>query len=236
MSRLVQNVSGCWLTKALSSTIGRKVLMAITGLGLCGFLVVHLGGNLLLYAGAESYNHYAETLHAQKIFLRVAEVGLALLFIVHIWLALTTDRENRNARPVAYGMKQTKQPESALIAPPYATMFVTGLVVLLFLIVHLADMPLADVLGLFGVWQHGGSTPFEHTLNVLHNPLSALVYIVGSLFLGYHVLHGFQSAFQTLGINHPKYMSLIVLLSRAFAVIVALGFASFVVWAWVAKT
>src|SRR5579864_111491 len=100
--------------------------MAITGLGLCGFLVVHLGGNLLLYVGAEKYNHYAHALHAQEILLLIAEVGLLVLFLGHIWLALTTDAENRAARPVDYAMRQSKQDEGPLARPASAVMMVTG--------------------------------------------------------------------------------------------------------------
>lgn len=225
MSRVVESVSSCWLTRALTSTIGRKVLMAITGLGLCGFLVVHLGGNLLLFAGAESYDHYAHSLHAQKALLRVAEVGLLLLFVVHIWMALTTNRQNIAARPIDYAMQQTKQAPSALLAPAHSVMFATGIVVLLFLILHLSDLR-------FALREHGGNTPFTKAVAVLKDPLSAVVYFVGSLVLGYHVLHGFQSAFQTLGLNHPKYMPLVRFLSLVFAIVVAAGFASFPLWAW----
>src|SRR5262249_38959793 len=85
---------GCLPVRALSSSIGKKIVMAITGLALCGFLVAHLGGNLLLYVGEESYNHYAHTLHAQKILLPIAEIGLLVLFVGHIWLALKTKFEN----------------------------------------------------------------------------------------------------------------------------------------------
>src|SRR4029077_15657222 len=106
-----------WLVKACGSSIGKKIVMAITGLALCGFLVVHLGGNLLLYVGAEKYNHYAHTLHAQEHLLLVAEIGLLILFAGHIWLAFSTKIENDAARPVGYAMRRSKMDEGPLAAP-----------------------------------------------------------------------------------------------------------------------
>lgn len=209
-----------WLWTALSSSIGKKVLIAITGLGLCGFLIAHLAGNLLLYAGPEAYNHYADSLHAQKALLVVAELGLLLLFLGHLSLALRTTSENNSARPQEYAMKQSKQPSPPLAKPASSIMFGTGVVVLLFLLLHLMDFR-------FELRNHvTGERPFDKAIRLLHDPLTFTVYIVGSLVLGYHVLHGFQSAFQTLGLRHPKYTPAIKRLSVAFALIVALGFAS----------
>ena len=95
-----------WVIKAFSSSIGKKLLLAITGLALCGFLVAHLAGNLLLYVGPETYNKYADALHAQKILLPIAEVGLLVMFVVHLANALRTNSENHAARPVGYEMRQ----------------------------------------------------------------------------------------------------------------------------------
>lgn len=222
---MLQAVSSSWLTRAFSSSIGKKLVMAVTGLGLCGFLAVHLAGNLLLYVGAEKYDHYAHTLHAQAALLVVAEIGLLILFVGHIWLAFTTTRENNNARPVGYSVKQSKQPPSSLMAPASSVMFATGIVILLFLLLHLSDFR-------FSLRKHDGDTPFTKAVSILHDPLSASVYLVGSLVLGYHVLHGFQSAFQTLGLNHPKYTPFIKFLSLLFAITIAVGFGSFPLWAW----
>jgi succinate dehydrogenase / fumarate reductase, cytochrome b subunit len=219
-----------WLIKALSSSIGKKVLMAITGLGLCGFLVVHLAGNLLLYKGPEGYNHYAHSLHAQQALLLIGEIGLLLLFVVHIAAAIKTTIENKAARPVEYGMRQSKIGEPTMAAPASAVMYGTGIVVLVFLLLHLADFRFELTHD-----EVAEMEPFDKAVFILKTPLSALVYLVGSLVLGYHVLHGFQSAFQSLGLNHPKYMPCIKRLSLIFAIIVGFGFASFPVWAMLFK-
>jgi len=219
--------------KVLSSSIGKKILMAITGLALCGFLVVHLAGNLLLYVpdDGEKYNAYAHALHAQEILLPIAEIGLLILFVGHVWLALKTKFENDAARPVGYAMRQSKLDEGPLAAPASSIMFATGIIVLLFLLLHLSDFKFK----LRHTSELEDLTPYAKAVVILHDPITFVVYIVGSLVLGYHLLHGFQSAFQTLGLNHPKYSPFIKFSSFVFAIIVAVGFGSFPFWAWAFK-
>lgn len=235
MKRVIEACGCFWLIKALSSSIGQKLVMAMTGLALCGFLVAHLSGNLLMYAGAAQYNHYAHRLHSQGALLLVAEIGLLIMFLLHIWLAFKTSIDNNAARPTAYALRQTKMPEGPLAAPASATMLVTGVIVLGFLLVHLSDFKIFD-------WRHNVAEgqsqpgPFGRAIIILQDPISALVYIVGSLVLGYHVLHGVESAFQTLGLNHPKYTPIVKFVSLIFALIVAVGFASFPLWVWAFKT
>jgi succinate dehydrogenase / fumarate reductase cytochrome b subunit len=232
LKRLVQAVSSCWLINVFGTSIGKKFVMAVTGLALCGFLFVHLGGNLLLYVGSEEYNHYAHALHAQKILLPIAEFGLLLLFLGHILLALKTNSENIAARPVDYAMKQSKIEEGRLGAPASSVMYATGIVVLLFLVLHLVDFKFE----LRHTDQIRGLEPFAKARVLLSDWITLIVYVVGSAVLGYHVLHGFQSAFQTLGCNHPTYTPVIRFLSFIFAVSVAVGFGSFPLWAWATKT
>lgn len=226
-----QSKSRNWLLRGLGSSVGQKLILGLTGLGLCGFLVVHLSGNLLMYRGEEHYNDYARFLHANEL-LPLAEVGLLVLFLLHIYLALTTTRDNTAARPIPYAMKESKLEHQAAQFAPHNTMLFTGLIVLIFLIVHLLDMRFEA----FGQMMFGGfssrfvtpegETPFAHAIRVLHDPVSAGVYLIGSLFVGYHVWHGFQSAFRSLGLSHPKYTPFLKQLSFVFAVAMAIGFAS----------
>lgn len=270
-----------WLYKAVSSSIGKKVVMAITGLALCGFLIAHLGGNLLLYKSAESYNHYADALHAQEVLLVIAEIGLLVLFLGHLYLAWATYSDNTSARPLGYAMKQTKMDQGPMAAPPSSVMGISGMIVLLFVLLHLADFrfelrgekidrhaaefELAEAKAKLDLSRDklnelSGSTakeledaksqfrdakarvseaqvnlyratPYAKAIRLLKDPITWIVYVVGSIVLGYHCLHGFQSAFQSLGLNHPKYTPLIKSLSVLFAVVVGAGFASFPIWA-----
>jgi succinate dehydrogenase / fumarate reductase cytochrome b subunit len=213
------------LIRALSSSIGKKLLMGITGLALCGFLVVHLSGNLLLFVGAEQYDAYAHALHSQKILLPIAETGLFALLILHILLGCVTARENWAARAVRYDKPRSKVIETTSKGlPNFASkyMFVTGIIVLIFLLVHLGHFK-------FGVISPGpeGATEFANASRILSQSFTHVVYLAGTLVLGFHLVHGFQSAFQSLGVNHPKYTKPIKMFGFVFAVCIALGFASF---------
>ncbi|MFG0332154.1 MAG: succinate dehydrogenase cytochrome b subunit [Maioricimonas sp. JB049] len=217
-----------WLTKALSSSVGKKFVMGGTGLFLCLFLVVHLAGNLLLYAGADAYNEYAHKLHSTPAFLVTAEVILYLAFAAHIYLAIVTTMDNRAARQTRYADKQTKVESRTLNVlglTPDSTMFITGSVVLLFMIVHVSDFKLE--------WFWGtaldGLEPFQKAVVIMRDNSRKLIYGIGCLFLGVHLVHGVASAFQSLGLNHPKFNPIIKRAAVVFAVVITVGFLMFTV-------
>lgn len=210
-----------------SSSIGKKLVMGVTGLLLIGFVLVHLSGNFLLYLGFDKYDQYAHTLHSTFL-IYYAEVVLLLLFCGHIFYAFQTLLENRRARPEKYRLKKSKQDKFRWTSS--SVMFFSGAIVLGFILLHLAEFRFE--LRLPGP---AGEEPAVRTLRILQNPLSASVYFMGSVFLGYHLLHGFQSLFQTLGFRHSRYSPWITRLGTLIAVAAALGFASFPVWAWLKK-
>lgn len=199
-----------------SSSIGRKVLVAAAGLLLCGFLVAHLAGNLLLLKGAGPFNHYAEVLESNPL-LPAAEIGLAVLFVLHILVSLKLKYENRQARPDPYMMQESKGGRSW----GSRTMLVSGLLLLAFLIVHIKSFRFTEPSrGLY----HLVMTAFQ-------NKLYALFYIAAMAGLGLHLSHGFQSAFRTLGVGHSKYICLIRKAGFAFSAAITLGFALLPFWA-----
>jgi succinate dehydrogenase / fumarate reductase cytochrome b subunit len=217
-----------WFFLLLSSSIGQKFVMGVTGLLLCGFLIAHLAGNLLLFAGAKWFNDYAHKLHEQWEFLIIAETGLFILFLAHVYLAFSTSFGNAKAREDQYAVKQTKI--SGRVIGANSWMFASGAVVLGFVLLHLADLRLgADGINLRGFKYTDDA--FGNTLMVLKNPISRAVYVIGSIVLGIHLSHGFASAFQSLGLNHPKYMPLIKIVGKIFAVVIAVGFASIALFA-----
>jgi succinate dehydrogenase / fumarate reductase cytochrome b subunit len=218
---VVERLNLRWLNRLLTSSVGRKFVMGATGLGLCGFLVVHLAGNLLLYGGPEGYDRYAHMLHEQE-WLPLAEAGLFLLFFLHIYLACATTWDNRQARNVGYSAKQTKQEHLWSKFPVHNWMFISGAIILGFLILHIIDMKLEAR----GDIDYVGKGPAAITFNVLLNPISAVVYVIGTIFLLPHLWHGFSSAFQSLGLSHPKYTPLIKVIGYVFAVVIAIGFCS----------
>lgn len=226
---LIERLGLRWFLVLLSSSIGQKFVMGITGLLLCGFLIAHLAGNLLMFAGEKWFNDYAHKLHEQWEFLIIAETGLFILFVAHIYLAFATSFGNAKAREEQYAVKQTKVPGRVIGANTW--MFASGAVVLGFVLLHLTDLRLAaDGINLRG-FKYESDNPFANTLMVLKNPISRAVYVVGAIILGIHLSHGFSSAFQSLGLNHPKYMPLIKVLGKVFAVVIAVGFASIALFA-----
>jgi succinate dehydrogenase / fumarate reductase cytochrome b subunit len=188
-------------------------MMAVTGLCFCGFLVGHLLGNFTMYGGSEYFNSYAEHLQALGPILRAIEAGLVVLALVHIITGLLLFFQNRSARPVRYQMD--KRGGGRTLGS--ATMPYTGVLLLCFVLFHLFHFTFVD---------KTGTTVFDLVAEAFRNPLYIAMYIVAVIIAGVHVSHGFWSAFQTIGANHPKYMPLIKSLGLVLAFVMALGFAS----------
>lgn len=224
-----------WLKLALTSSVGKKFVIGLTGLLLCGFLVTHLAGNLLLLVGADAYNEYAHALHGQGALLLVAEIGLLLLFLCHIYLAFVTTRENRAARgAIRYARRNSKIEDKTVDAKisPMNWMFVSGAVVLGFVLVHLYDFRFEmrgdiDYSGTAELHGEQVADAYSKAVQILASPFTKAAYLIGCLFLGWHLGHGVASAFQSLGINHPKWNPLIRCAGIVFAIVIASGFAIF---------
>ena len=212
--------------KLAYTTIAQKLVVGLSGLLLVGFLITHLAGNMLLYSSSgdhKLYNDYAHVLHSNPL-LPVAEYTLLAIFLAHIVISLTLVVRNRRARPQGYAVKQSKRGKSAVTA--HNIMHVTGLIVLAFILLHLLDFQTSVT------HPHlDGELPAQRTIEILRSPLSASVYTLGVLLLGYHLYHGIQSGFQTLGASNPKVTPYIRALGVFLAVVFALGFASFPIWA-----
>lgn len=210
-----------WLKMIFMSSVGTKVLVALTGLGLVGFLVTHLAGNLLIYADEGSaINAYAENLHNLPGFV-LAEVGLIGCFIAHILLTIRLTLQNRASKGGSYAVGATRREEGIMGLLASKSMALSGIVVLIFLVVHIADFrlkrsPDLDVAALI----------FE----TLSNPLHASLYAVGSLLVAWHVSHGFQSAFRSMGFNHTELTPMLTKLGAGLSILLGLGFASIPVW------
>ena len=205
-----------WLCECLTSSIGKKIQVALAGLFLCTFLIVHLGGNLLLGAGPQIFNLYADTLEARKSLLAVAEIGLLALFLLHIIVALWVRWQNWQARPIGYTTTawaggRTLSSASALY---------TGLIVAVFLVVHVRAMRFEERAG----------TLYDHVLHELSGTPAAVFYLVCLGALGVHLSHGVQAAAKTLGGDHPKFTPVIENAGLAFAIVITGAFAVIAVW------
>ncbi|NNN06190.1 MAG: succinate dehydrogenase cytochrome b subunit [Elusimicrobia bacterium] len=204
----------CRAVEFLESSIGKKIMVALAGLFLCVFLLTHLAGNLILFLGGPAFDRYAQMLESNPL-LPLAESGLVILFLIHIALAVRARLANMAARPVAYQVYKGKDART----PGSSTMALTGTLVLVFIIIHVATIK-------FQVGGAKGPDLFGHVTGWFHNPLYAGFYVVALIGVGLHLSHGVQSAFQTLGINHPRYTPMLKKLGAAFAILIALGFIS----------
>jgi succinate dehydrogenase / fumarate reductase cytochrome b subunit len=206
----------------LSSSIGKKQIQGIAGLLLCGFLVTHLLGNLLLLQGHEAFNAYVDKLASFGVLLYLAEVGLAAFFLIHLGLGILLWWENRRARPVGYAVDERS---GAGATTASRTMIWTGIVILVFLILHLWMFKYSGFesreLGLY-----------EVVIEELSKTYWAVVYVAVFVLLGLHLSHAVQSAFQTLGFNHPRYTPWIKALGQVFAWTIAAAYAFLAVWAF----
>jgi succinate dehydrogenase / fumarate reductase cytochrome b subunit len=204
-----------WFITFFSSSIGKKFLMAVTGLFLISFLVVHCFVNAMIFYndGGKTFTLWAHFM-ATNVVIRTIEIVLVLAFIAHIVQGLWLWKKNRDARPVKY-----------LVNKPGAnskwysrSMALLGTIILLFLVVHTSNFWIPNRTNQF---LHGEELPlYDMMLEKFHHPVEVLIYLVGCFSLFWHLLHGFKSAFQSLGLNHVKYNALINYSGIAFAIIV----------------
>jgi succinate dehydrogenase / fumarate reductase cytochrome b subunit len=205
-----------WVWKSLNSSIGKKLVMAVTGVALMLFLIIHLAGNLSLYGGSKAFNGYVGLLEMIKPLIRVIEVILALVFIFHIINGVRLWIENKIARPQGYTINGSRKNTDVFSR----TAFITGSIVFIFLILHLQTI--------WYKFNYSGTELDLYTITTewFTHWWYSLLYLIAIVLLGFHLNHGFQSAFQTFGWNSKKYFPLIEKLGTIYAIIMTLGFGS----------
>ncbi len=204
----------------LYSSITKKVLMALAGLFLVTFLCVHLGINLMLLKddGGRMFME-AATFMGTNALIKVAEIVLFAGILLHIVFGLLVSIQNRAARPVAYTCSNSS--DTSFFSK---YMFHTGIIVFVFLFLHFIDYYFIKI-GLVAPPPGIASHDFYHrTLLLFSTPWYTLLYIISFVFLGIHLNHAIQSAFQTLGWNHSKYTDAVKFIGSAYSVFIALGF------------
>jgi succinate dehydrogenase / fumarate reductase, cytochrome b subunit len=208
-------------TKLLSSSIGSKIIMGITGLFLISFLVVHCSINALIFVndGGVLFNEAAEFM-ATNILIRTMEIVLFFGIIWHVIQALRITLNNNKARPVKYAV-QNANANSRWYS---RWMGLLGTLILMFLVVHLRHFWVVS--RFTDEITSGQDTLFNEMKEVFENPFVVLLYVLAMCSLAYHLLHGFQSAFRTLGFNHKTYTPIIEKIGIGFSVIVPLIFAA----------
>jgi succinate dehydrogenase / fumarate reductase cytochrome b subunit len=212
-----------WFTKLLSSTLGKKLIMALTGLFLISFLIIHLIGNLQLLHddGGRAFNIYAKFMTSNPLIKTVSYL-LYTSILVHALWALFLSLQNRKARGGSYAITNKSSEWSS------RNMGILGTIILIFTVIHMRQ---------FWAEMHWGSVPmatydgvevkdlYTIVFFAFEQPVYVILYVVCMAALAFHLWHGFSSAFQTLGLNHLKYNGVINFVGRTFAIVVPAAFA-----------
>jgi succinate dehydrogenase / fumarate reductase, cytochrome b subunit len=216
------------LFRAFSSSVGTKLLVGVTGLLLAAYMVLHVAGNALIFLGRDIFNEYSHALISNPLIVPI-EIGLLLVFVVHIYKTIAMWLRNRAARPVKYQKKELAGHTSRKSLAS-STMIASGLFVMIFVVIHVKQFK-------FGTFYLAAGSDtvrdlYRTEIEVFRNPLWVAFYVVATLLVGLHMRHGVSSAFQSLGIDHPRYTRRIVAVGIAVAVIVGGGLALIPIWAY----
>lgn len=219
--------------KALSTSVGSKFLVALTGLSLVGFLIAHLAGNLLILLGPEKFNGYSHALISNPLVIP-AELGLVALLLVHVFKAVQHVMRGRTARPHPY-TTQVRAGGPSRKTLSSTTMMISGLILLIFLIIHIATLKYGPVYMTAGV----GTEPavrdlYRLVVEVFQSPGMVIFYVIAMSVVGLHLRHGISSAFQSLGLMTPGWTATVLKGGLGLAVILAVGFAVLPVWVFFA--
>lgn len=212
-----------WFFRALNSSIGKKFVMALTGICLILFLIIHLINNLTLYGGPDLFNTVVKNLESIKPFVRVIETILAIIFVFHIFNGVRLWIENKKARPVGYAVNGSSKNTDL----SSRTMIVSGSIVFIFLVIHLRTFWVSFNLGHPLAESHNY---YDIVVEAFRSPVYSGLYIIAMILLGFHLNHGFQSLFQTFGWNHKKYFNFIKQVGFVYTLITVIGFASIPVY------
>jgi len=206
--------------------MSRRIVASLTGLGLAGFVLFHMLGNLQVFEGSDALNTYASFLREMPILLWTARLGLLAVAVCHIALAVQLVLRNRRARPVGYAVREYRAASMAS-----RTMAISGSLLAVFIVFHLVHLTggLVDPTIPYRVDAQGHLDVYGKILHVFKNPLYVGIYVVGQLVLGLHLSHAVSSTVQTLGLEHAACNRLFQAAGPAVALIVVTGNLSIIV-------
>jgi succinate dehydrogenase / fumarate reductase cytochrome b subunit len=207
------------LITMLKSSIGLKFVMAITGLGLLGFVIAHVTGNCLIFLGEDAINDYGRSLRKMPFVLWPARAALLGMFLAHIWAVLKIRRINLRSRQIPN--VSHNQVQSTLQS---RTMLLTGFLLLGYIIYHL--MHFTGGLFIVDPDDHARLDVYAMVVKSFQSPLVSVLYIMAMCLLGTHLSHGIESALKTLGFSEPRYNRQVQTISRLIAAIIVLAYVS----------
>jgi succinate dehydrogenase / fumarate reductase cytochrome b subunit len=211
--------------RVLGSSVATKILIGLTGLFLALYLIIHIGGNLVVFLGRETFNAYSHALISNPL-IPVIEIVLLAGFLLHIYKTVTMYVANTRARPVGYSMKKRAGPPSRKTFAS-STMILSGLWLLVFVIIHVRTFKF----GAHPVTAEGITDLYQIEMDAFHSPLAVAFYVISMLVVGSHLWHGVVSGFQSLGADHPKWTPRIKLVARLLAFGIPAGFIVIALWA-----
>ena len=208
------------LVSYFQTSVGNKVVVALTGLGLVSFVMFHMLGNLQIFEGPSALNTYAAFLRDMPILLWVIRVGLLILAILHVGLAIQLSMRNRHARPTGYVNRTYRQASVAS-----RTMAVSGLVLLAFLLFHLLHLTagMIDPLSPDHLDSEGHGDVYGKLVHAFRNPIMVVLYLMGQVGLAFHLSHAVSSSVQTLGLEYGAFNRLFNAAGPSVAFVVVLG-------------
>ena len=212
-----------------STSVGTKILIGLTGFALFLYLIIHIAGNLLVFFGPAVFNRYAFVMEQGNPLLPVIEIGLLLVFLLHVYKTVTMFLGNQSARPVSYVQKKfAGKPSRKTIAS--STMIVSGLWLLVFISIHVKAFKYSPEYP----WPAGGRDLYRQEMETFSNPLMVGFYVLSMLVVGSHLLHGISSSLQSLGVNAPGWTRLILAAGKVMALVIAGAFIVIALWAHLA--
>ena len=225
---MLESSSFARFRRYFSSSVGTKLLIGITGLLLFVYMLLHLAGNALILAGPEVFNAYSHRLISNPLIVPI-EIGLLLVFVVHIYKAIRMYAANSAARPVAYQKKQYAGHTSRKSFSS-SSMIATGLLLLVFVIVHVKQFKFGSYYQT--VADEAVRDLYRTEIEIFQQPLWVLVYVIGTVLVGVHLRHGIASGFQSIGFDHPLYTNRLTILSTVLAVAIGGGLALITIWVY----
>jgi succinate dehydrogenase / fumarate reductase cytochrome b subunit len=214
--------------RLFASTVGTKLLIGLTGLGLFVYMLLHLAGNALIFAGQDVFNAYSHTLISNPLIIPI-EIGLLLIFILHIYKAIVNYFRNSAARPIDYRKKEYAGHTSRKSLSS-STMIFSGLILLIFVVIHVKQFK-------FGSYYQTVASEevrdlYRTEIEVFSDPLWVFVYVLGTAAVGLHLRHGIASGFQSIGFDHPVYARRLMVLSSVLAIAIGGGLAFITIWVY----
>jgi succinate dehydrogenase / fumarate reductase cytochrome b subunit len=214
--------------RVFSSSVGTKLLIGLTGLALVAYMVLHLLGNAIIFFGQDVFNEYSHILISNPLIVPV-EIGLLVVFLLHIYKTVTMWTRNRAARPLRYQKKEMARHTSRKSLAS-STMIASGLIILVFVTIHVKQFKY----GTFYLAADGDSIRdlYRTEIEVFQHPLWVVFYVLCTLIVGLHLRHGIASGVQSLGLDHPRYSKRIVACGIALAILIGGGLAVIPVWVY----